>query len=211
MTTTRTLPAELTGDWAIDPAHTRIGFTARHAMVSKVRGSFTEFEGSLHLDADNPGASTAQLSIQTASVDTRNAQRDGHLRTNDFFDVPTYPQITFVSRSVTQLEDEHFQLSGDLTIKDVTKAVDVDWELTGIATDPFGSLRVGFEGSAALNRTDYGVNFNAALEAGGVLVSEKITLEFDVEAVKAAPATVAAERPTEVAYEDAADETAAPA
>ncbi|MEP7161827.1 MAG: YceI family protein [Dermatophilaceae bacterium] len=192
MTANRTLPAELTGDWTIDAAHTRIGFAARHAMVSKVRGGFNEFEGSLHLDADNPGASSAQLTIQVASIDTRNAQRDAHLRTNDFFDAPTFPQITFASRSVTQIDAEHFEVRGDLTIKDVTKAVDVRWELTGVATDPFGNLRAGFEGTATLNRTDYGVNFNATLEAGGVLVSEKVTLELDVEAVKNAPATESA-------------------
>lgn len=171
MTGTRTLAAELTGGWTIDPAHTRIGFVARHAMVSKVRGGFNEFEGSLHLDADHPEASTAQLTIQTASVDTRNAQRDGHLRTNDFFDAPSFPQITFVSRSVAPLDAEHFTVTGDLSIKGVTKSVEVQWELTGLATDPFGNLRVGFEGSTTLNRTDYGVNFNAVLEAGGVMVS----------------------------------------
>ena len=192
MTTNRTLPAELTGDWTIDAAHTRIGFAARHAMVSKVRGGFNEFEGSLHLDADNPGASNAQLTIQVASIDTRNAQRDAHLRTNDFFDAPTFPQITFASSSVTQTDAEHFEVQGDLTIKDVTKPVDVQWELTGVATDPHGNLRIGFEGTATLNRTDYGVNFNATLEAGGVLVSEKVTLELDVEAVKNAPATKSA-------------------
>lgn len=206
MTAFAALPAELTGDWTIDPAHTRIGFVARHAMVSKVRGGFNEFEGALHLHAENPAASTARLTIQTASVDTRNEQRDGHLRTNDFFDAPNFPQITFVSRSVRQDDAEHFTVTGDLTIKDVTKSVDVQWELTGVATDPFGSLRVGFEGGATINRTDYGVNFNAVLEAGGVMVSERITLELDVEAVKAAPATVAAEA-TETAYEDAAGET----
>lgn len=205
MTVTRTLPAELTGDWTIDPAHSRIGFVARHAMVSKVRGGFNDFEGSLHLDADDPEASTAQLTIQTASVDTRNAQRDGHLRTNDFFDAPSFPQITFLSRSVTKLDDEHFAVNGDLTIKGVSKPIEVQWELTGLATDPSGSLRVGFEGSTTLNRTDYGVNFNAVLEAGGVMVSEKITLELDVEAVKAAPATVATEA-TEAAYESVAEE-----
>lgn len=204
MTATHTLPAELTGEWTIDPAHTRIGFVARHVMISKVRGGFTEFAGSLHLDADDPTASSAQLTVQVASVDTRNAQRDGHLRTNDFFDAATYPQITFASTKIVQLDAERFEVTGDLTIKDVTKPVTIAWELTGVATDPYGSLRVGFEGGATINRTDYGVNFNAPLEAGGVLVSEKVTLEFDVEAVKAAPQTVADEA-TEAAHESAAD------
>ena len=205
MTTTRALPAELTGDWTIDPAHRphRLRGPTRNGQQGP-RRAFTEFEGVLHLDTDNPAASTARLTVQTASVDTRNAQRDGHLRTNEFFDAPSYPQITFVSRSVRQLDAEHFEVSGDLTIKDVTKPVQVQWELTGIATDPFGSRRVGFEGRATLDRTEYGISFNAALETGGVLVSEKITLEFDVEAVKAAPQTVADEA-TEAAYEQAGD------
>lgn len=189
MTTMQTIPAELTGDWTLDVANTRIGFVARHAMVSKVRGGFNEFEGSVHLDADNPAASSAQLTIQVASVDTRNAQRDEHLRTNEFFDVARFPQITYRSRSVTQLDDDHFEVIGDLTIKDVTKTIAVQWELTGVAVDPYGSLRVGFEGSATLNRTDYGVSFNAALEAGGVLVSEMVTLELDVEATRQVQAT----------------------
>lgn len=205
---TDTLSADLTGDWTIDPAHSRIGFVARHAMVSKVRGGFNDFEGSLHLDAAHPENSTAQLTIQTVSVDTRNEQRDGHLRTNDFFDAPSFPTITFVSHSVTPVDAEHFTVAGDLTIKGVSKPVEVEWELTGLATDPFGSLRVGFEGSTTINRTDFGVNFNAVLEAGGVMVSEKITLELDVEAVQAAPATVA-EEATEAAYESAADESTA--
>lgn len=184
MKTMQTLPAELAGDWTLDVAHTRIGFVARHAMVSKVRGGFNEFDGSMHIDAANPAASSAQLTIQVASVDTRNTQRDEHLRTNEFFDAARFPRITFRSRSVTQLDDDHLEVIGDLTIKDVTKTIEIQWELTGIATDPYGSLRVGFEGSATLNRTDYGVNFNAALEAGGVLVSEMVTLELDVEATR---------------------------
>ena len=205
-TTTRTLPAELTGNWTIDAAHSRIGFVARHAMVSKVRGSFNEFEGSVHLDADNPATSSAQLTVQVVSVDTRNAQRDDHLRTNDFFDAPTYPQITFVSTEVTQIDAQRFQVTGDLKIKDVTKPVSVEWEFTGLATDPWGNPRVGFEGGTTINRGDYGITFNAALEAGGVLVSDKITLEFDIELVKAPPAEVAAEA-TEAAYDEVAGET----
>ena len=183
-TITTTLPAELTGEYTLDVAHSRIGFVARHAMVTKVRGSFDEFAGSLHLDAQNPAASAAELTIQVASVDTRNAQRDEHLRTNDFFDAPNFPQITFKSTSVEQVDAENFKVTGDLTIKGVTKSVTVDWEFTGLATDPFGNHRAGFEGKTTLNRTDYGVNFNAALEAGGVLVSDKVTLEFDISAIK---------------------------
>jgi polyisoprenoid-binding protein YceI len=182
--TATTLPDTLTGDYTIDPSHTRIGFVARHAMVTKVRGSFNDFDGAFHIDAANPAASTAQLSVDVASIDTRNEQRDGHLRTNDFFDAPTYPKITFKSTSVEQLDDENFAVTGDLTIKDVTRSVTVAFEFAGLATDPYGNVRAGFEGKVSLNRSDYGINFNAALDTGGVLVSEKINLEIDVSAIK---------------------------
>jgi polyisoprenoid-binding protein YceI len=188
MTSTTALPTELTGDYTIDAVHSRIGFVARHAMVTKVRGGFDEFSGSLHLDAENPAAATAEIAIEVSSVDTRNEQRDGHLRTNDFFDAPNFPQITFKSTSVEQIDAENFKVTGDLTIKETTKAVTVDFEFGGVATDPYGNVRVGFDGKATLNRSDYGVTFNAALETGGVLVSEKIQLEFDVSAIKSAPA-----------------------
>src|SRR3954447_1936003 len=175
---------DLTGDYTLDVAHTRLGFVARHAMVTKVRGAFTEFEGTAHLDFQDPTKSSAQLTIQVASITTGQKQRDEHLRTNDFFDAPTYPEITFVSTAVEVKGDDEFRLVGDLTIKGVTKSVAVEFEKTGTAKDPFGNTRVGFDGKAVINRTDWGVNFNAALETGGVLVSEKITLEFDVSAIK---------------------------
>ena len=176
-------PSTLTGSYTIDPTHSRIGFVARHAMVTKVRGSFNEFAGSGFFDAENPSASTAQITIQAASIDTRNADRDGHLRSNDFFDMETYPEIRFASTAVERVDDTTYRVTGDLTIKDVTKSVAVDFEYTGSATDPFGNQRVGFEGSTTVNRKDWGVNWNAALEAGGVLVSEKVTLEFEVSAI----------------------------
>jgi polyisoprenoid-binding protein YceI len=188
---TVTLPpaiADLTGDYVLDVAHTRIGFVARHAMVTKVRGSFAAFEGTAHLNAQDPTKSSAELTIEVDSVWTGQEQRDAHLRTNDFFDAPTFPTITFVSTSVAVTGEDTFQMTGDLTIKGVTRQVTVDFELTGTAKDPFGNLRVGFDGKTVVNRTDWGVNFNAALETGGVLVSEKVTLEFDVSAIKQAPA-----------------------
>jgi polyisoprenoid-binding protein YceI len=181
---TDTVPATLTGTYILDPAHTRIGFVARHAMVTKVRGSFTEFEGSGYLDAADPAASHVELRIQAASIDTGNADRDGHLRSNDFFDMETYPEITFVSTAVEPLGGETYRVTGDLTIKGVTKPVSVDFEYTGHAVDPFGNQRIGFEGTTTVNRKDWGVSWNAALEAGGVLVSEKVTLEFDVSAIR---------------------------
>ena len=181
-----TAQSALTGTYALDVAHTRIGFVARHAMVTKVRGAFTEFEGSAVLDGDDPSKSSATVTIKAASIDTSNEQRDAHLRGNDFLDPEVYPEITFVSTGVNKLDDDTFQLTGDLTIKDVTKPVSIDFEYAGSATDPFGNARVGFEGSVTINRKDYGVSWNAALEAGGVLVSDKIVLEFDVSAIKAA-------------------------
>jgi polyisoprenoid-binding protein YceI len=179
-----TVPATLSGTWTIDPTHSRLGFVARHAMVTKVRGAFTEFAGTAHLDATDPAATTAEVVIQVASIDTGNGQRDEHLRTNDFFDAPTHPEITFTSTGVQAKDASTFALTGDLSIKGTTKPVTIEFEHTGVATDAFGNLRAGFEGSTVINRKDWGVNWNAGLEAGGVLVSEKITLEFDVSAIK---------------------------
>jgi polyisoprenoid-binding protein YceI len=184
MTTLATDLATLTGNYTLDPSHTRIGFVARHAMVTKVRGAFNEFEGSAYLDGDNPANSTAKVTIKAASIDTRNAQRDEHLRSNDFLAMDQYPEITFVSTSVRQTGDASFDLTGDLTIKGATNPVTVPFTYEGSATDPFGNLRVGFEGSVTINRKDYGVTWNAALETGGVLVSDKIVLEFEVSAIK---------------------------
>jgi polyisoprenoid-binding protein YceI len=184
--TTTTVPTTLTGTYAIDPTHSRIGFVARHAMVTKVRGSFNEFEGSGYFDAENPAKSQLALTIQAASIDTRNADRDGHLKSNDFFDMENSPEITFASTAVEQVDAENYRVTGDLTIKGVTKPVTVDFEYTGTAVDPFNNQRIGFEGKTIVNRKDWGVNWNAALEAGGVLVSEKVTLEFEVSAIRTA-------------------------
>jgi polyisoprenoid-binding protein YceI len=175
--------ADIAGDYVLDPAHTRIGFSARHAMVTKVRGQFDEFEGTAHVDTQNPAASTVNVTIQTASVTTGQAQRDGHLKSPDFFDVETYPQITFVSTDVER-DGTEWSITGDLTINAVTKPVTVLFEETGEAKDPFGNLRVGFEGTVTLNRTEWDLKWNSPLETGGVLVSEKVTLEFDVSAIR---------------------------
>ncbi|MGK4585716.1 YceI family protein [Kitasatospora sp. HPMI-4] len=175
---------QLTGSYTLDPAHTRIGFVARHAMVTKVRGAFKEFEGSAHLDGTDPTRSTAKVVIDAASIDTGNEQRDGHLRTNDFLDAPVFPHITFVSTGVERVGDTDFRLNGDLTIKDTTHPVAIDFEYTGNARDPFGNLRVGFEGSLTISRKDYGITWNAALEGGGFLVGDKVVLELDISAIK---------------------------
>lgn len=176
---------DVSGHYDLDAAHSRLGFVARHVMVTKVRGSFHEFAGSFDLDASNWSASAAQVTIQVASIDTGSEQRDGHLRTNDFFDAPNHPLITFTSTRVEQTAEDTFAVTGDLTIKGITRPVTVDFAYTGSAVDPYGNTRVGFEGSSTIDRTDFGITFNAPLESGGVLVSNKITLEFDISAIKA--------------------------
>ena len=184
MTTPTTTTTDLTGTYTLDPTHSRLGFSARHAMVTKVRGHFAEFEGTATLDSNDVSKSFAEVTIAVASISTGQVQRDEHLRTNDFFDAPTFPTITFKSTGVEVVDADNYRVTGDLTIKDVTKPVTVDFEHTGTAKDPYGNLRAGFEGKAVINRKDYGIAFNAALETGGVLVSEKIVLEFDISAIK---------------------------
>ncbi len=169
-----------TGTWAIDPTHSEVGFVARHLMVSKVRGSFSDVSGTVEV-ADELADSVATVTIQTASVSTGTADRDAHLRSADFFDVETFPEMTFVSTSF-----DGSTLVGDLTIKGVTKAVTLDVEYNGVATDPWGNEKAAFEAKGELNRTDWGLTWNAALEKGGVLVSEKITLVLDVQLGKQA-------------------------
>ncbi len=176
--------AALTGDYTIDTAHSRVGFVARHAMVTKVRGSFNEFEGSIHIDGENPQNSSGRVTIQAKSIDTRNGQRDDHLRSNDFLDMDNNPELTFVSTGIAQTGEDTFMVTGDLTVRGVTKSLEIPFEYTGSATDPFGNQRVGLEGSVVINRKDFGVSWNAALEGGGVLVSEKVTLEIEVSAIK---------------------------
>ena len=186
MTTTAPGLSTLTGTYTLDPVHSRIGFVARHAMVTKVRGSFNDFEGTTTIDGANPSNSTVSVTLKVDSIDTRNAQRDGHLRTNDFLDAETYPEIKFVSTAISHEGGNDFEVTGDLTIKDVTKSITFPLEFQGSARDPFGNDRIGFEGSVVVNRKDWGISFNAALETGGVLVSEKVTLEFEISAIKTA-------------------------
>ena len=173
----------LTGDYTIDASHTRLGFSARHAMVTTVRGNFDDFDGTAYVDAETPASSSVRLAIRTASINTASADRDGHLRSADFFDAETHPEITFVSTSVDR-DGTDWLITGDLTIKGTTHSVTIPFEENGTAQDPFGNVRVGFEGATTINRKDWDLTWNAALETGGVLVSEKIKLEFDVSAIK---------------------------
>ncbi|MFJ1709761.1 YceI family protein [Kitasatospora sp. NPDC088346] len=175
---------ELTGDYVLDLAHTRIGFVARHAMVTKVRGAFHQFEGTVRLDGSDPTRSTAQVVIKVESIDTGVEQRDQHLRTNDFLDAPNFPDITFRTTAVEPRSETEYQVTGDLTIKDTTRPVTIAFEYTGNAVDPYGNLRVGLEGSVTISRKEFGVTWNAALEGGGVLVGDKVVLELDISAIK---------------------------
>ncbi|MEU6984852.1 YceI family protein [Streptomyces sp. NPDC046324] len=176
--------AALTGEYAIDPAHSSIGFTVRHAMVTNVRGSFAEHEGTLRLDGSDPGASAASIEVKIASIDTGIGDRDNHLRSGDFFDAEQFPLMTFRSTEAEQLGGDKYRVTGDLTIKDVTKSLSIDLEFNGAATDVYGNERVGFEGSAEILRSDWGLTWNAALETGGVMVSDKVKLTFDISAIK---------------------------
>ncbi|MFE9171700.1 YceI family protein [Streptomyces kebangsaanensis] len=178
--------ARLTGIWTIDPAHSSIAFVARHAMITKVRGTFEDFDGRLYLDGEHPGRSTADVTIKAASLNTRQEQRDQHLRSADFFHAEAHPELSFRSTSVQQLSADAYRLTGDLSIKGITLPVVLDLTHTGTATDPFGNERAGFEGSTTVDRTDWGLTWNSVLETGGVLVGEKVKLEFDVSAIRAA-------------------------
>ena len=179
MSVLATLPA---GTFNIDPSHSRVGFSARHAMVTKVRGSFNDYTGAAVV-AD--GVASINIEINVASVDTRSADRDGHLQSPDFFDVASFPKITFASTSVKDSGSDKLAVEGNLTIKDVTKPITIEFEYTGTATDPFGNARFGFEGAAEINRKDFGLTWNAALETGGILVSENIKLEFEISTIAA--------------------------
>jgi polyisoprenoid-binding protein YceI len=176
--------AALTGDYSIDPAHSTIGFVARHAMVTNVKGKFNDFTGSLHLDGGDPSKSTASIDVKMDSIDTGSADRDGHLKSADFFKTDEFPTMTFRSTKAEALGDEDYRITGDLTILGTTKPLTIDLEFNGAAKDPFGNERVGFEGKAEIKRSEWGLTWNAALETGGVLISDKIKLSFDISAIK---------------------------
>ena len=176
--TTTTERSALTGTWALDPGHSRLGFSVKHAMVATVRGSFTAFEGTLSLDGDNPANSSATVSLDASSFDSGSADRGA-----DFLDVESFPALTFTSTEVRPKGDQ-FILVGDLTIKDVTRSIEIAVESEGVVTDPFGFTRAGFSGEAQINRKDFGLTWNVALEAGGILVGDKVKITLDVSATK---------------------------
>jgi polyisoprenoid-binding protein YceI len=176
----------LTGDYDLDPVHSRIGFAAKHAMVATVRGHFASWTGTVHLDEDTIANSKATLQIQADSVTTGNDDRDTHIKAEDFFHAEKHPTITFVSTNAEAKGDDEFVLTGDLTIRDTTKSVSIDFEKTGTSVDPWGGNRVGFEGKTKISRKDWGLTFNVPLDGGGVLVGDKVTLEFDIALVKKA-------------------------
>lgn len=176
--------SELTGTWSIDPTHSRVGFSSRHAMVTKVRGAFNDVSGTAQLDAEDMSRSQVRVVLQVASVDTRSPQRDAHLRSADFFDAQQHPTIEFDSTAVDEVDENQYIVTGELTIRGVTRTISVPLELLGVDTDPFGQLRAGLEGSRRIDRKDWGVSWNTPLDSGGVLVSDKITLEFELSLVK---------------------------
>jgi polyisoprenoid-binding protein YceI len=171
--------------WNIDPSHSGVHFTVRHMVISKVRGAFERWQGTVDFDEQNPSASKVAVSIDAASIATREEKRDAHLRSPDFLDVEKYPQLTFASTKVEKLDGGDYRVSGDLTLHGVTKPVVLEAEFLGGGKDPWGNERIGFAARTTINRKEFGLNWNQVLEAGGVLVGEKIEITLDVQAVKA--------------------------
>lgn len=172
--------------WTIDPSHTQVGFSARHMMLSTVRGEFKEFSGTVNFDEKKPEATTVNVEIKTASIDSRDPKRDGHLKSGDFFDAEKYPLMVFKSKRVENVKGNHARLVGDLTIRDVTREVALDVEFHGTAKSPWGTTSAGFEAKGKINRKDWGLVWNVALETGGVLVGEDIQITIDAEMVQQA-------------------------
>jgi polyisoprenoid-binding protein YceI len=178
-----TLPS--TGTFVLDKSHTEVGFIARHLMVSKVRGRFTDFEGTIVV-ADDPSESSVEVTIQAASINTNDENRDKHVRTNDFLSVDEFPALTFRSTKVELSSGGDWKVNGDLTVRGVTRPIVLDVQFEGVIQDPWGNQRLGFTASGEIDRNDFGVSFNAALETGGFVVSPKVKLEIEAEAVRQA-------------------------
>ena len=174
-----------TQNWNIDTSHSGVHFTVRHMVVSKVRGAFAKWTAELAFDEENPSASKVSASIDAASIDTREPKRDAHLRSVDFFDVENHPALTFVSTKFEKVEGNEYRITGDLTMRGVTKQVVLETEFLGRGKDPWGNERIGFQAHTTVNRKEFGLNWNQALEAGGVLVGEKVEISLDIQAIKA--------------------------
>jgi polyisoprenoid-binding protein YceI len=177
--------------WVIDPAHTEVNFTVRHMMISNVRGQFQKLSGTIEFDEANPAATTVDVQIEAASVNTREEKRDSHLKSPDFFDAAQYPYLIFKSRRVEVTDASHARLTGDLTIRDVTKEVALEVEYNGSAKSPWGTLSVGFSAMTSLNRKDWGLTWNVALETGGILVGDQVNISIELEIVKQPEAAAA--------------------
>ena len=174
--------SSIAGTWVIDPSHSRLGFETRHAVITKVRGHFADFEGTIVIGEDT-SASTVKISAKLDSIDTGSADRDGHLKSADFFDTENTNELVFESTGIKATGDT-FVVTGNLKIKDVTNSIDIAVEATGTAVDPYGNIRAGFEGTSELSRKDFGLTWNVALETGGFLVSDNIKLQLDISAIK---------------------------
>ncbi|TFC15326.1 polyisoprenoid-binding protein [Cryobacterium algoritolerans] len=174
------IPGYKAGTWTIDPTHSEVGFSIRHLMISKVKGKFEKFDATF-VTAENPLDSTVSATAEVASINTNEANRDGHLRTGDFFDAETFPSINFVSTGVRNVKGD-FLIDGDLTIKGVTKPVTFDFEFGGFGTDPYGNYKAGATAKTEVTRADFGLEYNAALETGGLLLGEKVTITLELQA-----------------------------
>lgn len=171
--------------WTIDPGHSLVEFSVRHLMITSVKGHFGKVEGSFTGDPADMTGATVEATIDASSIDTRDEKRDEHLRSADFFEVEKYPQLTFKSTEVKKTGDDKYELTGDLTIRDTTRPVALQAEFTGRATDPWGNEKVGFQATGSINRKDFGLTWNAPLEAGGVLVGDEVKISLEIQAMKA--------------------------
>ncbi len=172
--------------WTIDPSHTHLGFAVRHMMVSTVRGQFKNFSGNVTIDSSDFTKSSFEGEVEVASIDTGNPDRDNHLRTNDFFDAPAHPKITFRSTAIRAKGGDDYVVTGELSIRGVTKTVDFEVEFNGVGKNPWGKMVAGLSASTTISRKDFGMSYNAVLETGGMLIADKVKLELEVEATQEA-------------------------
>ncbi len=188
--TTTSIPGYVAGTWNIDPVHSDVSFTVRHMMVSKIRGHFRRFEGQI-VTGENPLDSYVTASIDLSSIDTNNEQRDAHIRSSDFFEVDAHPTMTFRSTSIRPDGESGYVVDGELSLKGVTRLVTLHLEFNGVGPDPYGGTRLGLSATTEINRRDFGVDWSATMDGGGVVVGDKVTVHLEIEAVLEAPAAVA--------------------